>query len=467
MNQCVTFPKAGASAFPSPNRLYVYRFSPSFLLLQILFCTIPSAALLAVSQAHLGGLYFWMMFSLILVRAGLMGRRDELVCLLLGAAPFMSLFRSYAFYNVVLAVFIGVLGYYFFSAPSLCQQTVRRFPFWKGVLIWSCVYYALSLFNTHDYSVNLRLFELTFAIISLLLLARNAQLMGAMLVAMVVSACLVGVAMLPHVGRSSQRLGIIEIDGRVLGNPAQLGLPLALGFLALIFDRGRWLGLEQKPIRRWLMFIPTAGLLALTTSRMSWMVAVAGLLVLFLFGRRQRWKLVAVGLSAVVAVALVLVSPYQGMLKKGYERTFGENRSASNRTSGRSDQWVVSKYAFGQSLSTVVRGYGPGTGAQVYANYSREIRGVKYSVGKKIVLHSLFMQVMVEAGLIGLFILSSWLLVVGFGLLARCRHATSIFPLACFVGYLVTAITVSGNDINSGIYLGLALLGTTRSTGQS
>src|SRR6185312_7324004 len=100
-------------------------------------------------------------------------------------------------------------------------------------------------------------FEFTFSIFCLLLLARNRRLLGAALVGMIFSAWLVGIAMIPQMGSTSGRLGIIEVDGRSLGNPAQLGLPLALGFLALVIDRGRWLNLENKPLYRWSMFVPT------------------------------------------------------------------------------------------------------------------------------------------------------------------------------------------------------------------
>ena len=56
-----------------------------------------------------------------------------------------------------------------------------------------------------------------------------------------------------------------EMDGYVLGNPTQLGIPLALGFLGVIVDRGRWLGIEEHPFLRWLILVPTLPLLALST----------------------------------------------------------------------------------------------------------------------------------------------------------------------------------------------------------
>jgi O-antigen ligase len=167
--------------------------------------------------------------------------------------------------------------------------------------------------------------------------------------------------------------------------------------------------------------------------------------------------IIALGLLAFQAV---LVSPYGRSLKKGLDRTFSESRTASQRTSGRSDQWRVSYYAFMESLTTVMIGHGPGNGAEVYANYSREVGGVKYAVGKKVALHSLFMQMAVEAGCLGLFLLAFWLFLLFVKILGWTFTHRAVLPLVCFCGYVFVVITVSGNDVNSGILLGLAFLGT-------
>jgi hypothetical protein len=453
-------PSIKGSALAIRNPVYVYRFSRALFLAQVLCCTAPAMVLLTIGQSALAAKCFWLLFGLVLIRIASKGRRDELLGTLIAGAPFMNLLRGYVFYNVLLVTFGLALTFYFFGAASLCKQTAHRFKLWPGLLIWTGVYYSVSFFNTRDYSVNLRMFELAFASFALLLISRHPQLLGAALLGMVVSALLVGAAMLPHINSASQRLGMMETDGQTLGNPAQLGLPLAIGFLGLIIDRGKWLNLHFGWMRRWGVLLPTTVLLVLTTSRMSWLVAAAGLLTLFLIGKRQRRVIAVAALVVTGAIGLLAISPYNGVIKKGWARTFGENRSASKRTSGRSDQWIVSGYAMTRSLNTLVRGYGPGTGAEVYGNYSREVRGIKYSVGKKVVLHSLFMQIMVETGLVGLLILFGWLLMFFVKLIEGLRYRSWILPLACFSGYCVTVITVSGNDINSGILLGISLIGS-------
>ena len=146
--------------------------------------------------------------------------------------------------------------------------------------------------------------------------------------------------------------------------------------------------------------------------------------------------------SVAVAVQGVLMSPYAPALQKGINRTFGDKRTARQRTSGRSDQWKVAYYAFSKSLESMVRGYGPGLGAIVYAKYSREVEDVKYGVGKKVLLHSLFMQIGVEAGLVGLGLLFLWLGILAFKIITRVPKEKILFPLICFFGYVFIVITV-------------------------
>jgi O-antigen ligase len=171
--------------------------------------------------------------------------------------------------------------------------------------------------------------------------------------------------------------------------------------------------------------------------------------------------LMVIGFGA-LAIQLVLMSPFGGGLQKGIERTFSEDRSSGNRTSGRSDQWVVSYYAFSESVERMIHGYGPGMGQDVYATYSRRIPTVEFKVGSRMALHSLYMQVGVEAGLIGLIPLVGWLLV---GLYRAVRwsmiHGLQ-FPFVCFLGFILAAFTTSGFDTVSGSLLGVGLIATSR-----
>jgi O-antigen ligase len=452
---------ATASASSMPARVKSATFNSTRLLMQVLFCVLLTGAVLVTGRAKMAGLVFWAALGLILMWEFCSGRSLNVLGLLIGTAPFINLLRGFAFYNVVILIFVIALTYHGFCRPSEMKLIWRKASLLKPMFVFVVLFYALSLFNTRDYSVNLRWFEFVLTLIIILALGQNQTALGTALMANLISAWIVGFSLLSQMNSSAvARLGVIIMEGLTLGNPIQLGLPLAFGFLAVIIDRGYWLNLHHRPILRNLMLVPTLPLLALTTSRSAWLVAIGGMFIAFLTGRKQRIKMLLVVAMGFLALQVVLLSPYGNFLKKGLERTFSNKRTASQRSSGRTDQWLVAYHAFTQSVVTVLIGYGPGKGAEVYATFSHEVAGIKYAVGKKTALHSLFMQIAVEMGCVGLFLLNLWLCVAFIRIVRQTMLHRSILPLAYFFGYLFVVITVSGNDVNSGILLGLALLGS-------
>ena len=436
------------------------------LIVQVLLCALPSSALLVVGNASLAGLYFWGVLILLLLRLAILGKRDEMLCLVIALAPLISLLRTLApFYNLVSMLSLCTLAYYNAQSGGKAWRILRSYPLTLALIGYVTLYYAFAFIFTGDYSAQIRLFDFLFAVLIVVIIGRHRELLSAALLGLVISSVIIGLAMLPHIGStSSSRLGLVVVGGVGLGHPGTLGASLALSFLALLVDRARWLDVQRKWVLRILLAAPALMLLALTSSRASWMVAVAGILVSFLFDRRSRMRtLVFIGLAC-LAVQLVLVSPYGSSLQRGIERTFGEDRSVANRTTGRADQWVAAYAAFTASPRSIAWGYGPGTGYDIYAKYSREVQSVKFAVGEKLAWHSLYLQVAVEAGLIGLMPLLAGLLIVLVKTLGWTRRHRAVFPLVSFVGYALTITAVSGNDSVSGVMLGIGLLATIRET---
>jgi O-antigen ligase len=294
-----------------------------------------------------------------------------------------------------------------------------------------------------------------------LLAGRRRLVLATGLLGVILSACIIGLSMLPNY-RTSGRLGLVILNDELVGNPVQLGTALAIGFLLLAVDQGRWLSLPARVPWRWVLLVPTAGLLALTTSRAAWFVVAAGLVLALVFGRRQRLRVLLVVVAIVGVLQLVLLTPFGSSLQTGLNRTFGSDRSLANRTSGRSDQWLVAYKAATASWDRLLWGYGPGRGAAVYAQFSERVEGVHYSVGRETVLHSLIMQVMVEAGLLGLAVFCIWLASVFWRVASWSWRKRLLLPMIACFGYLVTILTVSGNDTISGVMLGLGLLATSK-----
>ena len=441
-----------------------YRRVFSRLMIQTLICVIPSSILLSTGHAIPAGVLFWALFCLLYVRLLVLGRPLELLCLMIALAPHITLLRGIGFfYNAVVFFLLFALGAYGIRSRGQLWRLLRENPLITGLLAFVTLYYIATVILTGQYDTNMRLIDFGLTVVIIVVVSRTPELLAPALLGLLFSSWGVGFAMMQQISEvSGSRLGVMVVDGYSIGNPVSLGTPLALALLALILDRGRWLGLRKQPVLRFFLIIPTLALLALTTSRAAWLVAAAGMALALLMDRRSRSRIILLIVLGAVVLEIVLISPYGYGLQEGIDRTFGEERTTANRTSGRSDQWRVSYKAFNASVGSIVHGYGPGVGPSVYARLSRETRGVVYDVGGEAQLHSLYMQIGVEAGVIGLSFLFVWLGRVVFRTFQWSRRRKLIFPLVCVVGYMIIIGTVSGNDLVSGCFLGIALIGAVR-----
>jgi O-antigen ligase len=373
----------------------------------------------------------------------------------------MNLLRDFATYNIVVPLLAVGLLYYHLGSTGMVPAVVRRYRLAVGLFVYVSLYYVLSLLFTHDYAANFRMFEVVFVAGAILVLGRSRGLLRVALQGSLVCGWAVGIAMASYI-ETSDRLGQITVGGYRLGNPVQLGGVLALSLLTLAVDRGRWLNLGGRPVALFASLAVTIALLYLTTSRGAWLVVVGCTMVVVVFCRGQRLRmLLAIAMLGLILQALLLTR-YGPGVQRGLDRTFGQDQSARHRTSGRSDQWIVAYSTFTESLGSVVYGHGPGMGPAVYAAESRTAPGIKYAVGREAQFHSLFMQVAVETGVLGLAPLVMWFALVLSRAFDWMHKYGEALPLAAVVGYLCIAGTVGAQGTTSGVFLGLGLLASSR-----
>lgn len=450
-----TFPAARAQLEARPFR--------SQIVIAVLLCAVPVCGLLMAGKATMAGLVFWTLCGTALLRLLLLRRHEEFLSLLIGLIPLIALLRQYAFYNVIVVLFATGLLFYHLRSPGTVRYVLRACRPVVFLLVFVSLLWLIAFLLTGDYAVNLRFLDFGFAVLAVLLVGRRSVPLGAALTGMILSAWAVGIGMIPHIKTvGDERLGIMIAEGHRLGNPVSLGLPLAFGLLAMVVDRGRWLNLQDKPLHRFLMLLPTAALLALTGSRNAWLVATGSLTLVLLFGGRQRIPVLALmGLAAVVVQALLL-SPYGEGLQRALDRTFGEDRTLRSRTSGRTDMWLIAGHVLTESVNNLVHGYGPGSQKEVYREYSVEVEDVEFMVGKGMQFHSIYLQLVVETGLLGLVPFTLWLLAVLLRVAQWTMRNRRLLPLVGICGYIYIGLAINGSDPVSGVFLGMGMLAAFR-----
>jgi O-antigen ligase len=326
----------------------------------------------------------------------------------------------------------------------------------RPILVWlvytTAVYWLVSFMLTGDYSRNMRAMEAAFAAVAMVILSGYRQQLAGALLGSIGTLVVVGLAMLPH----SDRLGMANIAGIHLGNPITYGVPCAMAFVLVNADAGRWLLLQRRLVMRVLLSVVLGVLLLLSTSRASWLVAVVSLATILVVNPPSRRVAIASIAVLVIATLGVLQTDETGAhLAKGFERTFSEKRSVLQKTSGRSDQWML----FPQVMEDApLWGWGPGSGGQVYARFSALDPRIRYRRGGEAPWHSLYLHVAVETGIFGTIALMTLFPIMLIANLRTWRERREITPFLGTVGFLIIALTVSGMDAASGLFLGLGLL---------
>jgi ribosomal protein S18 acetylase RimI-like enzyme len=419
---------------------------------QIVIATLPALIFVAQEKPRWGGIWVYVVLLAIVGHRVLTGEPAKLGMAVVGSLPVLMLLREYFSYNLIVAIMAGVLAFWSVVKPRETAPLWTNIPM-RWMLFWTVAYWLLSLCLTWDYTANLRILEMAFSAGLVFLLANRRSYLPTALFGVSLNAIFICIALWPF----GDRLGMASIGEHRIGNPITLAIPLALGFILAIADRGKWLGIQQTRGLRFLFSLVLAALLLFTTSRGGVAIAAGCVLVLLCLRRGQRLRTIGIVGTVVMVVPLMLFTSRGEYLKQWYERTVSTDRTLAQQSSGRTDQWLL----FPRILSaSPVWGHGPGLGAAQYARYSVLDDRIEYRSGEAADWHSLYLQLGVEAGLIGL--LSIGVLLI-FLLTACSKHLLStaeIVPLLGLAGFVVVTLTVSGMDGVSGIFLGLAFTGT-------
>ena len=417
-----------------------------------LLAIVPSMAAIAAGSPQIAAYWFFAAFFGVLLAQTLTGHNIAALALTVGVVPTLMLLRNLVWYNSVLAVLLFGVGAIILRSRANSRILARAgFPF---LLYIGALYWLVSYIITGDYSSNLRILELAMMAAVVVLLTQHPAYLASGLYSALLTLLITGIAFYPY----GDRLGYATIGGVRLGNPIAFGLPLALLFILLFADLGKWLLLQQSPAIRIALSVLVGGLLFLSTSRGSWLVAGGAIILTAVLHRRDRRAMI-VGLALMVFAGGALLQSKRGAdLATWLDRTFSDERSLTNKTSGRSDQWML--------LPLVMRdeppwGFGPGTGAHVYGKYSLLDPRVKLLPGHNVAWHSLYLQVVVEAGVIGVGVLSLLCLLLTRSAIKTYRTKDQVTPLVGAVSFLLIALTVSGMDAASGLFLGFAMCGPT------
>ncbi len=411
------------------------------IITQVCICVIPSMVTIDFSKPRWGGMYLIGTLLIFLGYYIFKHDRYRFLSLLFGCSPTLSLMRGEFFYNSI--TFFVALGFILCAFDSWSEvQFVWKDPIWRWLSILCGLYWLLTFMLTGYWANNVRAIEFALAAGAFCVLANRRSHLATAFVGMFISVSAYAIAMLPY----GVRLGEGDLDsGETIGNPILIGVPSALVVLLALSDRGRYLLLESNLRARLILCLTAAQWLILSTSRGSWLIASCCLVLVFLFNEQSR-KTLLIALVIACIVGSVVLSTNRGSKSQGFfDKTLDSNRTLANRTNGRSRMWEAVPSIFAASP---IWGWGPGSGRDVDYLYTH----------RHLLFHSLYLQVIVETGLLGtipLFLIMGAAVVRAIGHLRKVGEVT---PLVGMVAFMLLGLSVSAFDITAGILFGMALM---------
>jgi O-antigen ligase len=409
------------------------------LLFQVALCLIPSMTLLGMGNYSLAATTFYVLFGIVLVGALIRQKPVDVTVLVMGCLPALMLLRDFFFYSSV----EGFLGLAVFIWAIYAQEDFK----WlfssrvvQGLLAFVVVYWLASFARTGDYSENLRAFELAFSAMGIRLLSKHRKYLATALCGIAISGFSIGLAL----AGQGDRLGMVRNDDTRLGNPVTFGVPMALILILCLAERGRWMTLDVSAFRRFSITAVAGVFLLLSTSRGSWTVAAACIVTMLFFAPR-RLEIVRLLVIGTVAVSIWAHFADTSTLEKYIYKTFYSEEEWSS-VNARVAQWQSFPVAFSDAP---IIGFGPGSGKGVSQRYS----------GHNLIWHSLYMQIGIECGSVGLVLLA---LLLGALVLNGFRHLRvhgEIAPLLGVIGFMTIAVSIPAVDGVCGLLLGFSLAG--------
>ena len=417
---------------------------------------LPTILLIALGQINISGKYFWVVFAVVFTIKIIKNDVDGIIFVLLSNSPLIMILREYAFFNVIVFIYLILFSFVFIKKKSIFDKLLVNYPFLLPAMLLFIFYYFASFLNTGVYSRNLRALEFLFTIVSVMWLYQNISKFKQFLSIFIFLSILYGLSALRYIGDYG-RLGGIEYEttfgATTIGNPIQIGILMSIAIFSLILDKSYWI--KEYFSRNMIIALVAISfsLLLLSTSRAGWLFSALGWAVTFLLGSRNRFRMLMYISVLALSFSLLQKTEYFEWAQKGIDRTFGSEKSLVGRTNGRSDQWALAWTVFTENGSNFIMGQGIGNGTDLYK--SESAGSSIYGSGKAKAWHSLFMQIIVETGIIGLLIYLWLLFVIVSAIYANFKKDKLILSLIMFLGYIVIIFTTSGFDLLTGILFGI------------
>ncbi|MDC3284941.1 O-antigen ligase family protein [Flavobacteriaceae bacterium] len=241
-----------------------------------------------------------------------------------------------------------------------------------------------------------------------------------------------------------------KVDPSLLGN--MLILPMTYFISSKKSDK---IEFNKKYVNLFLIF--TIICLIFTTSRTGIFVFLITILFVSKYESYKKTLTLFIFLFIILFLVYYFTSINE-IIDLWYNKTFNHDKGISGSSTGRFDQWHMTyNYILDSDFFSLFFGFGPANGYDFSGIYSKTIPITYLFYGKQIQLHSLYLNIFVEYGLLAFTAFSFWLIkcfkVVKFH---RIKYDDNFYSLL-LIAFLFLSLGASSTSIIHGFMIALFL----------
>lgn len=369
-----------------------------------------------------------------------------------GFAPFIILLRqfiiSYSGFTLLLILITFII--------FLFSKDVLRYSYKNKVIISVFIFFSffvlLGLLEGRNYSVLIKYVEMILAIMLIIPLFKyNLHKINAFR-NMVFGTVFMWMALAKDI---SSRFSLVTSQGfSIGGDPSGLAIFLVLSLILVLFDEGKELDWNKNSKFRIILSIILLFFLFISTSRTN----MSNVLILTLFYAIKNtsgfFKYILIAVPLFILIYLNLSVEFTDEINNFFiNKLFSEDRSLNQITTARFDQWLISLYyVFHENFLQVLIGYGPGN-IDFLHEYSQKYQTFLdiQTYPKNFPIHTFYMTVLIEYGLIAFILLMYFIFKVLFFNFKLFFVKNINLPFYFTVVYLVTIFGNLGTSISGAI----------------
>lgn len=371
----------------------------------------------------------------------------------IGFAPFLTLLRpfviSYSGFTIIIIIIFML--YIIFARKSIIHVISDKY-----ILLFLSLFSFYIIFGLLESAHLISFLKYVEYIIGTILIATlflDKEILAEGLINLIAGTILFFMSIISNMSNRFVMSSGYGFD--ITADPSAVGAFIVISLIIVLFDSGKLININNKSkIKNILIFLLFIFLI-LSTSRTNAVIVIVMLVIYALSQSKKFFKYALLFLPIMILTYPLLSPDTRARIEIMYINKLDINdRSLDQLTTGRSDQWAISIYHI-YDTSWKNKFFGSGIGNKAFYGNALKKYGFMLhleSVGRGYVLHSLYLILAVEMGLIAIIyfvILLLYKLFENYKLFKLGFHV----PLYFTIAYMLTIFANQGIGILGAIFI--------------